>query len=59
VGPQYIEAGTAAPCGPSYWQGTSHSGPDDVTAVTSRPRTKKNGLDTSAKKSVQTAEENP
>lgn len=43
-----------------YWHGTSHEGPlKDAAVAAKNPHKKKSGPDTSAKKSVQTANETP
>lgn len=56
----YTEADLAAAWASGYWNGTTHVGPlNDAAVEAKNPYKKESGLDTSAKKSVQTAEESP
>lgn len=56
----YAEADVAAAWGSGYWHGTSHEGPlNDAAVAAKNPYKENNGLDTSAKKSVQTVNETP
>lgn len=53
------KAALAAVSGSSCWQGTCHTGALNAAVAAKNPPNKKSGLDTPAKKSVQTAEETP
>ena len=52
----YTEADLAAVWESGYWHGASH---EDAAVTAKNPHKEKSGLDTSAKKSVQTATETP